>query len=150
MPLLDRINEDTIKALKGGDQHAATTLRGLKSDLKYYQIDKRLEALTDDDVVVVLSTAAKRRRDSIEQFKTGGRDDLVAKESRELDIILGYLPRQLSADELTTMVQEAITETGAATPADLGKVMKAAIPKVQGRADGKLIKETVIRLLSAH
>ena len=148
MPLLDRIHEDTIKALKGGDQHAATTLRGLKSDLKYYQIDKRLESVTDEDVVTVLSAAAKRRRDSIAQFTTGGRTDLVTKESRELDIILGYLPRPLSDNELAAIVQEAITETGAATPADLGKVMKAVIPKVLGRADGKVIKETVIRLLT--
>lgn len=148
MSLLQRINDDLIKALKGGDKAAALTLRGLKSDLKYYQIDKKLDEPSDDDVVTVLSAAAKRRRDSIEQFQNGGRADLVAQETRELEIIQQYLPKQLSTEEIEIAVREAIAETGAASPADLGKVMKVIVPRLQGKADGRLVKDTVQRLLT--
>ncbi|NMC44042.1 MAG: GatB/YqeY domain-containing protein [candidate division Zixibacteria bacterium] len=150
MSLLERINDDLVKALKGGDKAAALTLRGLKSDFKYYQIDKKLESLTDQDVIAVMTTAAKKRRDSIEQFQTGGRADLVAKETRELEIILQYLPPPLTAEELEAAVKEAIAETGAAGPGDMGKVMKVIVPKLQGKADGKVIKDAVMRLLTAR
>jgi len=147
MSLLERIDQDLIKALKSRDQHAADTLRGLKSDIRYYQIDKRIEKVEDNDIIVVLSSAAKRRRDSIEQFGQGGRADLVARETRELEIIKGYLPEQLSEEEILSLVKETIDETGAASPADVGKVMKALMPKVKGRADGKLVKDIVGRTL---
>lgn len=150
MSLLERINDDLVKALKGGDKAAALTLRGLKSDFKYYQIDKRLESLTDEDVIAVMTTAAKKRRDSIEQFQAGGRADLVAKETRELDIILQYLPPPMTAEEIDAAVREAIAETGATAPGDMGKVMKVVVPRLQGKADGKVIKEAVTRLLAAR
>ena len=150
MSLLERINDDLVKALKGGDKVAALTLRGLKSDFKYYQIDKKRESLTDQDIIAVMTTAAKKRRDSIEQFQAGGRADLVAKETRELDIILQYLPPPLTAEELEVAVREAIAETGAAGPGDMGKVMKVVIPKLQGKADGKVIKDAVMRLLTTR
>lgn len=148
MPLLEQIDQDLIKALKGGDREAADTLRGLKSDIKYFQIEKRLEKVTDDDVVTILSTAAKRRRDSIDQFASGGRDDLVAKETKELELIKHYLPEQLSETEIEALVREIIAETGAESPSDMGRVMKAVMPKVKGRADGKLVKQVVTQLLS--
>ena len=148
MSLLKKIDEDLIKALKSRDQVAATTLRGLKSDIKYYQIDKKLEKPTDEDVLSVLATAAKRRKDSIEQFQNGGRDDLVAKESQELAIIKAYLPEEMPEAEVEALVKEAIAETGAATMAEMGKVMKVLMPKVQGKADGKLVSQIVKRLLS--
>ena len=147
MSLLENIDQDLIKALKSRDQHAADTLRGLKSDIRYYEIDKRIEKVGDDEVIAVLTSAAKRRRDSIEQFGLGGRADLVARETRELEIIKGYLPEQLSEEEILSLVKETIDETGAASPADVGKVMKALMPKVKGRADGKLVKDIVGRTL---
>lgn len=150
MSLLERINDDLVKALKGGDKVAALTLRGLKSDFKYYQIDKKRESLTDQDIIAVMTTAAKKRRDSIEQFQAGGRADLAAKETQELDIILQYLPPPLTAEELEAAVKEAIAETGAAGPGDMGKVMKVVIPKLQGKADGKVIKDAVMRLLTTR
>jgi uncharacterized protein YqeY len=150
MSLLERINDDLVKALKGGDKVAALTLRGLKSDFKYYQIDKKLEALTDQDVIAVMTTAAKKRRDSIEQFQAGGRADLVAKETQELEIILKYLPPPMTTEEIDAVVTEAIAEAGAAGPGDMGKVMKVVIPKLQGKADGKVIKDAVMRLLAGH
>jgi uncharacterized protein YqeY len=150
MSLLERINDDLVKALKGGDKAAALTLRGLKSDFKYYQIDKKLAELTDQDVITVMNTAAKKRRDSIEQFQAGGRDDLVAKETHELEIILRYLTPPMTAEELEAVIKEVIAETGAASPGDMGKVMKAAVPRLQGKADGKAIKDAVVRLLAAR
>lgn len=149
MSLIEQIDQDLKKALKGGNREAATTLRGLKSDIKYYQINNKLEKITDDDVVGVLSSAAKRRRDSIDQFKKGGREDLVAKETSELELIKNYLPEQMSTDDLEAIANEAIAEAGAVTPSDIGKVMKILMPKVKGKTDGKIVKETVTRLLTS-
>jgi uncharacterized protein len=148
MSLLKRIEEEMIKALKSGDSLAVNTLRGLKSEAKYAQIEKKAAEMTDELVTAVIATAAKKRRDSIEQFKAAGRQDLVDKESKELEIILTYLPQQMSADEIETIVKEVIAEVGAAGPSDLGKVMKVLMPKTRGKADGKLVSETVGRLLA--
>jgi hypothetical protein len=98
--------------------------------------------------MAILSTIAKQRNESIEMYKKGGRDDLVAKETAELAIVQSYLPKQLSDDELAKCVAEAIAETGAKGPADMGKVMKALMPKTQGRADGKKVSELVKNKLS--
>jgi len=149
MSLIETIDKDLIKALKGGEKDTATTLRGLKSDMKYYQIDKKIDKLTDDDVIAVLSAAAKRRRDSIEQYRNGKREDLVAKETAELGIISAYLPAQMTDEEIEVIVRETLTETGASTMAEMGNVMKAIMPKVKGRADGKAVKNIVNRLLSS-
>lgn len=148
MSLLKQIDQDLVKALKSGDRLAADTLRGLKSDIKYFQLEKRLDEVSDDDIVGVISSSAKRRRDSIEQFKAGGRQDLVDKESRELEIVQKYLPQQLTEDDIEKIVKEAIEEAGAQSPADMGKVMKIVMPKFKGRADGKLVQKIVTRSLS--
>jgi len=148
MSLLKQIDQDLVKALKSGDRLAADTLRGLKSDIKYFQLEKRVDELSDEDIIGVISSAAKRRRDSIEQFKAGGRQDLVDKESRELEIVQQYLPQQLSEDDVEKIVKEAVEETGAQSPSDMGKVMKVVMPKVKGRADGKLVQKIVTRSLS--
>jgi len=147
MSLLQNIDKNVAEALKAGDKLTVTVLRGLKSDLKYRRIEKRDE-LTDDDIMAVLTHAAKQRRDSIEQFAAGGREDLVAKERAELEIIQAYLPQQLSEDELREIISAAIAETGAASPAQLGLVMKVVMPKVKGVADGKLINKLATELLA--
>ena len=147
MSLLETLNSDLIVALKKGDKNRAEVIRGLKSDIKYKEIDKR-EPLTEEDVLGVLAAAAKRRRDSIEQFQRGGRDDLVLKESGELEIITSYLPQQLSDEELQEIVGATLLEIGAKTPADLGKVMKAIMPKVKGRADGNRVRQMIALKLS--
>ncbi|HOD66397.1 MAG TPA: GatB/YqeY domain-containing protein [candidate division Zixibacteria bacterium] len=147
MSLLETIDKDLTSALKAGDRHKATVLRGLKSDLKYKKIDKGAE-LTHEDIIAVLSTAAKKRRESIEQFQRGNRMDLVEQEQRELDLITAYLPRQLSEDDLRTLIAEAIRETGAQSAADLGRVMKALMPKVRGQADGKLVNQLAAKMLA--
>ena len=149
MSLLERIDKDLIKALKGGDKIVVLILRGLKSDIKYFQINNTLDKLTDEDVTAVLSSAAKRRRDSIEQFKKGNRADLVEKESRELEIIQTYLPQPMTAEEIEALAAEAIAETEASGPSDMGRIMKALMPKVKGLAHGKAVKDVVMRLLTA-
>jgi uncharacterized protein YqeY len=147
MSILKRIDEDLIKALKARNELKATLLRGLKSDIKYRQIDKGAE-LTEDDIISVLSTSAKRHRDSIEQFTAGKRQDLVDKESAELEIINQYLPEQMSEEKLRQIIKEAIDRTGADSPAKIGLVMKELMPQVKGKADGKLVKDIVTAMLS--
>ena len=147
MSIIDRIDTALKEALKAGNRDKVTVLRGLKSDIKYRQIADR-EELTDDKVLEVLTTAAKKRRESIEQFRNGGREELAQKEQSELDIIAEYLPQQLSEDELRPLVSEAIAESGAESPKDMGKVMKVLMPKVKGRADGKLVNKLVSEILA--
>jgi len=147
MTLFEQIDRDMVKALKGGDKDRLTVLRGLKSDLKYKKIEIG-EELTDEKAIEVLSSAAKRRRDSIEQFGKGGREDLVKKEEFELEVINSYLPKQLSEEELRQMAEAAIAEVGADSPKQMGQVMKLLVPRVKGRADGKLVNKLITELLA--
>ena len=147
MSLAKKIDSDLIEALKAGDKAKVTVLRGLKSDLKYKLIAKG-EDLTDDDMIAVLSSAAKKRRESIEQFKQGNRDDLAEKEQAELAVIEQYLPAQMGEDEIRQIVADAIEETGADSPQKMGLVMKVVMPKVKGKADGKLVNRLVAQLLA--
>lgn len=148
MSLLKQIDEDIIKALKAGEKEKLTTLRGLKSEIKYKQIEIGKE-LTDDDCIAVFNSALKKRNDSIEQFSKAGREDLVSSEQLGADIIKTYLPEPLSDDELTTLIADAIKETGADSPQKIGLIMKVVIPQVKGRADGKRIKDISIKLLTS-
>jgi len=147
MSLLKRIDEDLIKALKNHEGDKVTLFRGLKSDIKYKQIDKG-EELTDDEVSAVLTSNAKQRRDSIEQFKAGGRQDLVDKETAELEVIKNYLPKQLSEDKLREIIGQAIEKTGADSPSKMGLIMKEVMPEVKGKADGKIVNKIAAEMLS--
>ena len=147
MSLSDKIDSDTITALKSGEKAKATVLRGLKSELKYKRIDKG-EDLTDEDILAVLSSAAKKRRESIEQFRNADRLDLADKEQSELEVIAAYLPEQLPEDELRSIVAEAIAESGADSPQKIGLVMKILMPKIKGKADGKLVNRLVNEALN--
>ncbi len=147
MGLLEDIDRQMTEALKAGDKLRVTVLRGLKSDLKYRRIDKG-DDLTPEDITAVLASAAKKRRESIEQFAAGGRQDLVDKEQAELDIITTYLPKQMTEDELRSLIAAAIEESGAASPAQIGLVMKLLMPKVKGRADGKLVNKLAAEMLA--
>jgi len=147
MSLFDKISQDLTVAQKKRDTIRLSTLRMLKSDLKYKQIEKN-SPLTEEEELVVLSSAVKKHKDSIEQFKQAQRNDLVAQEEAELKIILEYLPKQLSEEELTDLIEQAIQESGAVSKADLGKVMKILMPKVRGRSDGKLVSSLVTAKLS--
>ncbi|MBD3257452.1 GatB/YqeY domain-containing protein [candidate division GN15 bacterium] len=147
MSIINRIDQDIKEALKAGEKDKLTVLRGLKSDFKYKQIELGKE-LTDELAMEVLSSAAKKRRESIGQYKSGNRDDLVRKEQAELAIIEQYLPQQLSEDELREIVQAAVEETGAESMKQMGQVMQAVMPKVKGRADGKLVNKLVSEILA--
>jgi uncharacterized protein YqeY len=149
MTLSERIDDDLIKALKAGEKARVTLLRGLKSDIKYKLIEKG-EELTDDDLIGVLNSAAKRRRDSIDQFRAGKRMDLVEKEASELEIIQSYLPEQLTEDKIKELIKSSIEATGADSPAKLGLVMKDLMPKIKGKADGKLVNRFVSEMLSGE
>lgn len=133
--LRDTIAEDLKTAMKARDQVRVATLRMLITAVKNAQVE-RMHELDDDEVIDVASREAKRRKESIEAFRSGGRDDLVAKEEAELAVLQAYLPEQITGDALAALVDETIAETGASTPKEMGAVMKALMPKVRGRADG--------------
>jgi uncharacterized protein YqeY len=142
MGLREKIDADTKAALKSGEKDKVSTLRMLNAALKNKQIDKR-RPLTEEEVIETVRSLIKQRKDSIEQFAKGGRKDLVDKETAEVAVLETYLPQQLAREELDVMVRDAISQTGAQGAKDMGKVMKALIPLVGGRADGKLLSELV-------
>ncbi|HTP05528.1 MAG TPA: GatB/YqeY domain-containing protein [Nitrospirota bacterium] len=142
MGLREKIDADTKAALKSGEKDKVSTLRMLNAALKNKQIDKR-RPLTEEEVIETVRSLIKQRKDSIEQFAKGGRQDLVDKETAEVAVLEMYLPQQLAREELEAMVRDAISQTGAQGARDMGKVMKALIPMVGGRADGKLVSELV-------
>ncbi len=142
MELRERIDTDIKYALKSGAKDKVSTLRMLNAALKNKQIDKR-RPLSEEEVVETVRSLIKQRKDSIEQFAKGGRQDLVDKETAEVAVLEVYLPQPLPREELEALVREAVASTGAQGAKDMGKVMKALIPMVGGRADGKLISELV-------
>ncbi len=142
MGLREKIDGDVKEALKSGAKDKLSTLRMLNAALKNKQIDKR-RPLSNDEVVETVRSLIKQRKDSIEQFAKGGRQDLVDKETAEAAVLEGYLPQQLSREEIESMVRDAIAQSGAQGSKDMGKVMKALIPAIGGRADGKLVSELV-------
>ena len=115
----------------------------VRGAIRQQEIDGKKE-LNDDDVIAVISKEVKMRKDSIDEFSKGGRDDLVAKTQAEIEVLMPYLPQQLSEAEVKALVEEAVAATKAATPKDMGKVMGALMPKVKGRADGKMVN-TIVR-----
>jgi uncharacterized protein YqeY len=131
---------------KAQDVITRDTLRFALAALHNEEVARR-RALTDEEIVGVLGRQAKMRRESIEAFAKGGRADLVSKETAELKVIESYLPKQLDRDEIAALARQAIAETGAAAPADQGKVMQKLMPQVKGKADGKLVAEVVGALL---
>ena len=146
--LRDSIANDMRDAMKARDATRVAALRLLMSSVKVVEKEK-LHDLSDDEVLDVIAREAKRRRESIDMFGQGGRTDLVDKETAELKILEGYLPDKLSDADLATLVDEAIAETGASTPKQMGEVMKALMPKVRGRADGGQVSALVKSRLGA-
>lgn len=147
MNFKQRIEEETIKAAKAKDSLRLAALRMLKSGLHNREIDLRRE-LNDGEFLQLVSSMVKQRKDSIEQFERGGRKDLVDKELAELRVIEEFLPPQLSEAEIEAAVDEAIREVGAAGVRDMGKVMKVLMPRLAGKADGKLVGDKVKARLS--
>jgi len=146
MSLLKKLDEDLITALKKSDKLKLSVLRMAKAAVKNQQIDKG-RALQDEEILAIFSTLAKQRRESIEQFLKGGRDDLVQQETLELEILQSYMPAQLSAQEIDDMIFQAIKESSAKNEGDMGKVMKMLAPRIKGVADGKWVNNRVRELL---
>ncbi len=147
MGIKERLMEDMKEALRSKDKIRLSTIRMINSLIKNAEIDKRGE-LTEEEIVQLLRKYAKQRKEAIEMYEKGGRQDLVEKEKRELEIVESYLPEELSEEEIRKLVREVIEEVGASSPKDLGKVMKVVMPKVKGRADGSLVNRIVREMLS--
>ena len=149
MSLKDRINEDMKTAMRAKDAPRLLTIRGLLAAMKQREVDERI-TLDDAAVVSIVDRLCKQRKDSIEQFTAGGRQDLVDKEEAELAVLEGYLPPRLSAEAIAAEVAALVAETGAAGPGDMGKVMAAARPRFSGRADMGLVSAAVKAALAAR
>jgi uncharacterized protein YqeY len=132
--------------MRARDQRRTSTLRMAMAAAKNRQIELGRE-LSDEDMVEVLGRQVKQRRESIEQFRAGGREEMAANEEAEAQILAEFLPEQLSEAELAAMVDEAVASTGASAPGDMGRVMGAVMPKTKGRADGKVVSDLVRRRL---
>ncbi|MBP8979730.1 MAG: GatB/YqeY domain-containing protein [Syntrophobacterales bacterium] len=142
MELKKKLEEELIKAAKSKDKIRLSALRLIKNGVHNREIDLKRE-LAEAEFLQVLAGMVKQRRDSIEQFEKGNRMDLVEKETAELKIIQEFMPQPFSEEELTAVIEKAVAETGAAGPKDMGKVMKALMPVISGRADGKMVSEKV-------
>ena len=134
MALKERITEDMKTAMRAGEKERLGTVRLLLAASKQREVDERI-ALDDGQVLAVIEKMIKQRREAISQFESGGRSDLVAKETAEIGVLQGYLPAQLTPAEIDALIAEAIAATGAASIKDMGKVMGFVKPKAQGRAD---------------
>jgi uncharacterized protein YqeY len=149
MLLRDKVNAEIAAAMKAKDAARLSALRMMKAAITNKGVEKGHD-LDDAEVLQVLASLVKQRRDSIDQFSKAGRTDLVDKETAEITVLEQYLPPAASPEEIDAAVAAAIAETGAASPKDMGKVMKAVMPKLAGRnADGKTVNETVRRKLGA-
>lgn len=146
MSLREDITSDMKGAMKAGEKEKLATLRLLVNSIKNKEIDAKHE-LTDEEVHEVIGTMVRQRQDSIEQYTKGGRDDLAEKEKSEMELLKSYLPPQLSEDEVREIVKEVVTETGASGMGDMGKVMKGVMPKVKGKAEGKMVNAVVKEVL---
>ena len=142
MPIVQQIRDQLPEAVRAGDARQRDILRLLIAAFDNARIAARHE-LSDDEAITTLQREAKQRRDSIEQYRAGGRDDLVRHEQDELDFIVALLPAELSPEELTVMVSAVIAEVGAAGPKDMGKVMGSLVKRVAGRADGAQVSALV-------
>jgi uncharacterized protein len=150
MSLKQQILDDTKEAMKAKNMDKVNTLRFLQSAVKNKEIEVRPNALTDEDVLAVLRKSVKQRQDSIEQYTSAGRADLADKEKLELSIIEGYLPKQMSAEQIEAIVKQAIKDVGATSPKEMGAVMKAVQAKTQGTADNKVVSEIVKKQLQPN
>jgi len=134
MSLKDRIQQDVKDAMRAREKQRLATIRLITAAIKQREVDERIE-MDDEQVLLILDKMCKQRRESISQFEKAGRDDLIAVEVREMEIIQGYLPKQLGDDEIAALIDAAMSDTGATSIKDMGKVMGQLKPKLQGRAD---------------
>ena len=142
MSLKQKLQEDLKSSMKNKDAIKKSVITLIRSSIKQYEVDNRVE-LQDDEIVDLIAKQLKQTRDSREEFAKAGRDDLVSKAEAEIEVLKEYLPQQLSEEELNEIVISTISEVGATSMKDMKKIMTSIMPKVKGRADGKLINELV-------
>ncbi|MED4603903.1 GatB/YqeY domain-containing protein [Paenibacillus validus] len=147
MSLSDRLNEDMKLAMKSQDKFKLSVIRMVRAAIKNIEIDQR-KTLEEQEVLDVLNREVKQRKDSLQEFEKAGREDLAENLRAEIAILMEYMPQQLSDEEVKAIVQQTIQEVGASSKADMGKVMGALMPKVKGRADGKVVNQFVQQLLN--
>ncbi|AZB43675.1 GatB/YqeY domain-containing protein [Bacillus sp. FJAT-42376] len=148
MSLLDRLNQDMKQAMRSKDKDRLTVIRMVKASLQNEAIKLNKSELSEDEELTILSRELKQRKDSLQEFKNADRSDLVDKLQAEIVIVNEYMPEQLSDEELLTIINQAIEETGTSSKAEMGKVMAAIMPKVKGKADGSLVNKLVQQQLS--
>jgi uncharacterized protein YqeY len=145
--LEERLVEEMKQAMKSNDKLRLSTIRMIRSALKNKEIEVR-KKLEDEEIAKVIQVMVRKGEESVEQFQAGGRMDLVEKEKSEIDILKSFLPQPLSQEEILKIIDQTIQETQASSPKDIGKVMKSVIPKIGGKADGKLVNQLVKERLS--
>ncbi len=147
MGLKEQIDQELKEAIRAKDERKLSALRLLKTAIRRAEVDKMRE-LSEEEILAVIADEAKKRREAIEQFSQGGREDLALQEKEELAILEAYLPKPLSREEIEEMARQAIKEVGATSPRQMGQVMKILMPRVKGRADGALVSKIVQELLA--
>ena len=147
MALKEKLAEDLKQSMKNKDVVRKNTVQLVRSGILQYEKDNKV-VLDDDGIIDVIAKELKQRRDSLPEFEKSGREDLIEKLHREMDVLMEYLPKQLTEDELTEIIKEAIASTGATSVKDMGKVMGIVTQKTKGRADGKLIGALAKKLLA--
>jgi hypothetical protein len=147
MSLEERLNEEMKQAMKSRDKLRLSTIRMIRSAVKNREIEQR-KKLDDDDIAKVIQGMVRKGEESVDQFQIGGRQDLVEKEKKEIEILKSFLPQPISHEEILRIIDQSIEETQASSMKDLGKVMKSIMPKLGGKADGKLINQLVKERLS--
>ena len=146
--LTERVSVDLKTALKEKKQVELSVLRMLKSELQKFQADKGVSyEITDDDVISLVGRLVKQRKEAAEQYAAHGAQDRAQAELDENKVLETYLPAQLSSEDIERIVRGTVADLGASSPRDMGKVMKAVMPKLKGQADGKVVKDTVMRVL---
>lgn len=146
MAIKDQLMQDLKEAMKNKEDVRKSVITLIRAAVKQREVDERVE-LSEEQVQDIIAKQLKQRRDSLEEFKKAGREDLIEQTQKEIDIITTYLPAQLSIEEIETLVDEAIAETGATSVKEMGKIMSVLNPKTKGRADGKVVNEVVRKKL---
>ncbi len=147
MDVIEKVSSEMVKAAKDKDKAKLSALRMVKSALHNREIDLK-DRFGEKETLQVLSSMIKQRKDSVEQFRNGGRPELAEKEEKEIEVIQGFMPEQISEEEIKAEIENAIEEAGATSIRDMGKVMKLLMPRLTGKADGKAVGETVKARLS--
>lgn len=149
MDLQQRLLDDLKDAMRSGDQRRKLAIRAVRAAITNAEIERR-RSLTEDEILALIAKEVKQRRESIVQFRKGGREDLVAQEQAEIEALEKYLPRQLSPEEIRAEAQRVIAEVGATGPRDMGRVMGKLMPAMRGRADGRQVSQIVRELLAGQ